>query len=116
MGSPLAAALVSFAVGLAGLVLINLVARNRPRLSGRTPWWSYLGGLIGAGFVFSIAFVTPILGTSLAISATLLGQITGGLTLDHFGAFGFPPRHLSRRRLLGAALVLFGVVLVRFGG
>jgi transporter family-2 protein len=109
MGSPLAAALVSFAVGFAGLVLINLVARNRPRPSGRAPWWSFLGGLIGAGFVFSIAYVTPILGTSLAISATLLGQVTGGLALDHFGAFGFPRRHLSRRRLLGAALVLVGV-------
>jgi transporter family-2 protein len=75
-----------------------------------------LGGLIGAGFVFSIAYVTPILGTSLAISATLLGQVSGGLALDHFGAFGYPPRHLSRRRLLGAALVLVGVVLVRFAG
>ena len=116
MGSPLAAALVSFAVGLAGLVLINLVMRNRPRLTGRTPWWSYLGGLIGAGFVFSIAYVTPILGTSLAISASLLGQVSGGLALDHFGAFGLPRRHLSRRRLLGATLVLVGVVLVRFAG
>ena len=116
MGSPLAAALVSFGVGLAGLALINLVARNRPRLSGRPPWWSLTGGLIGGGFVLAIAYVTPLLGTSLAISAALLGQVTGGLALDHFGAFGFPPRHLSRRRLLGAAFVLLGVVLVRFAG
>jgi bacterial/archaeal transporter family-2 protein len=116
MGSPLAAALVSFGVGLAGLVLINLVARNRPRLSGRPPWWSLTGGLIGGGFVLAIAYVTPLLGTSLAISAALLGQVTGGLALDHFGAFGFPPRHLSRRRVLGAGLVLVGVALVRFAG
>ena len=116
MGSPLAAALVSFGVGLAGLVLINLVARNRPRPSGRAPWWSFLGGLIGAGFVFSVAYVTPLLGTSLAISATLLGQVSGSLALDHFGAFGFPRRHLSGRRLLGAGLVLVGVALVRFAG
>jgi bacterial/archaeal transporter family-2 protein len=116
MGSPLAAALVSFAVGLVGLVLVNLVARNRPRLEGRLPWWGLTGGLIGAGFVFSIAYVTPILGTSLAISAALLGQVTGGLVLDHIGAFGFPRRHLSIQRLLGAVLVLGGVLLVRFGG
>ncbi|HSN11983.1 MAG TPA: DMT family transporter [Propionibacteriaceae bacterium] len=116
MGSPLAAALVSFAVGLAGLVLINLAMRNRPRLEGRLPWWSLTGGLIGAGFVFSIAYVTPILGTSLAISATLLGQVTGGLALDHVGAFGYPRRHLSLQRLLGAVLVLGGVLLVRFAG
>jgi transporter family-2 protein len=116
MGSPLAAALVSFAVGLAGLVLINLVVRNRPSLTGRPAWWAYTGGLIGAMFVFTIAYVTPLLGTSLAISAALLGQITGGLTLDHMGAFGSSPRHLTRRRLAGAALVLVGVLLVRFSG
>jgi len=116
MGSPLAAALVSFAVGFVGLVLINLVARNRPVPSGRAPWWGYVGGLIGAGFVFSIAYVTPILGTSLAISASLLGQVTGGLALDHVGAFGFPRRHLNGRRLLGATLVLVGVLLIRFAG
>ncbi|MHB1008298.1 MAG: DMT family transporter, partial [Propionibacteriaceae bacterium] len=116
MGSPLAAALVSFAVGLLGLVLVNLAARSRPRIEGRLPWWSLTGGLIGAGFVFSIAYVTPILGTSLAISATLLGQVAGGLVLDHIGAFGFPRRHLSIQRLLGAVLVLVGVLLVRFGG
>ena len=107
---------MSFGVCLAGLVLINLVARNRPRLSGRPPWWSLTGGLIGGGFVLAIAYVTPLLGTSLAISAALLGQVTGGLALDHFGAFGFPPRHLSRRRVLGAWLVLVGVALVRFAG
>ncbi len=116
MGSALAAALVSFGAGLAGLVVVNIAARNRPRLQGRLPWWSLSGGLIGAGFVFSIAYVTPILGTSLAISAALLGQVTGGLALDHMGAFGLPHRHLSVQRLLGAVLVLGGVLLVRFAG
>ena len=116
MGSPLAAALVSFAVGFVGLILINLAVRNRPKLTGRPAWWAYTGGIIGAVFVFTIAYVTPLLGTSLAISAALLGQITGGLTLDHIGAFGSSPRHLTRRRLAGAALVLVGVLLVRFSG
>jgi len=116
MGSALAAALVSFAVGLIGLVIINLVARNRPRLEGRPPWWSLSGGLIGAVFVLSIAYVTPLLGTSLAVSAALLGQVVGGLAIDHFGLFGAGRRHLNPRRLVGAVLVLAGVALVRFGG
>jgi transporter family-2 protein len=116
MGSQLAAALVSFSVGLVGLAIINLAVRSRPKLSGRPAWWAYSGGLIGAVFVFTIAYVTPLLGTSLAISAALLGQITGGLTLDHLGAFGSSPRHLTRRRLAGAGLVLVGVLLVRFSG
>ncbi len=116
LGSPLAAALVSFAVGMVGLLIINLVARNRPTLTGRPPWWGYSGGLIGAAFVFVIAYVTPLLGTSLAISAALLGQVAGGLTIDHRGAFGITPRPLSVQRLAGALLVLVGVLLVRFAG
>lgn len=116
LGSPLAAALVSFAVGLVGLVLINVVLRNRPTLTGRPPWWGYTGGLIGAAFVYVIAYVTPLLGTSLAISAALLGQVAGGLTIDHRGAFGITPRPLSIQRLTGALLVLVGVLLVRFAG
>ncbi len=116
LGSPLAAALVSFTVGMVGLLLINLALRNRPVITGRPPWWGYTGGLIGAAFVFVIAYVTPLLGTSLAISAALLGQVAGGLTIDHRGAFGITPRPLSPQRLIGALLVLAGVLLVRFAG
>ncbi|HEY0215947.1 MAG TPA: DMT family transporter [Cellulomonas sp.] len=116
MGSALAAALVSFAVGTLGLVLLNLVTRQRVRPTGRPPAWIWVGGLLGATFVLVNALNAPVLGTSLTVSVVLLGQIACGLVLDHRGWFGIAPRRASARRLAGAALVLLGVVLVRIAG
>lgn len=116
MGSALAAALVSFLIGTAGLVLVNLVGRIRPAGRGRVPAWVFSGGLLGATFVLVNALNAPVLGTSLAVSSALLGQIVMGLVLDHRGWFGIPPRAASARRLVGAGLVLAGVLLVRLAG
>jgi transporter family-2 protein len=115
MGSALAAALVSFLVGTVGLALINLVTRQRIQRPGRMPPWLLTGGLLGAGFVLVNAYNAPILGTSLAISITLLGQVVCGLVLDHGGRLGLARRPATPLRLLGAVLVLVGVALVRFG-
>lgn len=115
MGSALAAAFVSFLVGAVGLLVVNLATRQRVRRPEKLPAWTLTGGLLGAGFVLANAFNAPILGTSLAISITLLGQVIAGLVLDHGGYLGIAKRPASPLRLLGAALVVAGVVLVRFG-
>ncbi len=115
MNSALAAALVSFLVGAVGLLLVNLATRQRVRRPGRMPAWMLTGGLLGAAFVLANAFNAPILGTSLAVSVTLLGQVITGLVLDHGGYLGIARRRASPLRLLGAALAVVGVALVRFG-
>ncbi|HEY3337790.1 MAG TPA: DMT family transporter [Propionicimonas sp.] len=114
MGSALAAALVSFLVGTAGLLVVNVVSRPRVQRSGAIPWWLFSGGLLGAAFVLVNAFNAPVLGTSLAVSIVLLGQVAAGLVLDHRGWLGVRPRPITIWRLLGAAIVLAGVALVRF--
>jgi bacterial/archaeal transporter family-2 protein len=114
MGSALAATLVSFLVGTAGLIVVNLAMRPRVHRAGRIPVWMFSGGLLGAAFVLVNAFNAPVLGTSLAVSIVLLGQVAAGLVLDHRGWLGVQPRPVTLWRLLGAALVLAGVALVRF--
>jgi len=115
MGSGLASALVSFLVGTAGLVLINVATRQRVRrVTGVRPWM-LLGGLLGATFVLANAVNAPRLGTSLAVSAALLGQVLMGLVVDHNGHFGIARRPVTALRLAGAALVVLGVALVRSG-
>nr|WP_300145120.1 DMT family transporter [Propionicimonas sp.] len=115
MGSGLASALVSFLVGTAGLVLVNLAFRQRVRqVSGVRPWM-LVGGLMGAAFVLVNAVNAPILGTSLAVSAALLGQVLVGLVLDHGGYLGIVRRPVTAARVVGALLVIAGVVLVRLG-
>jgi transporter family-2 protein len=114
MGSALAAALVSFLVGTAGLLVVNLVRRPRVQRTSSIPWWMFSGGLLGAAFVLVNAFNAPVLGTSLAVSIVLLGQVAAGLVLDHQGWLGVRPRPITLWRLVGAATVLAGVALVRF--
>jgi bacterial/archaeal transporter family-2 protein len=115
MGSGLAAALVSFLVGTVGLTLVCLVTRQRFHVTRGLRPWMFLGGLLGASFIFVNAVNATVLGTALTVSVVLLGQVAAGLALDHFGWIGVHPRPVTVLRISGALLVLAGVALVRFG-
>ena len=116
-GSPLLAALISFAVGTAALLAAWLVAGPRPGMApfAALPWYAWLGGLYGAVFVAIAAFAAPRLGLATLITLGIAGQIVVALALDHVGAFGLPRAGISPMRLAGALLVVAGVVLVRRG-
>jgi transporter family-2 protein len=115
MGSGLAAALVSFAIGTVGLAVIWLVSGQRVSRSGQPKGWMFSGGLLGAAFVLVNAINGPQLGTGLAVSVVQFGQVSAGLTLDHTGWFKVARRPVTLWRLVAAAVVLGGVLLVRFG-
>uniref|UniRef100_UPI0019D0043D DMT family transporter n=1 Tax=Pseudomonas viridiflava TaxID=33069 RepID=UPI0019D0043D len=44
----------------------------------------------------------------------MAGQILASLLLDHFGLFGLIERQLTTPRVLGALLLIGGVVLIQF--
>ena len=111
-GSPVSAALVSFAVGVTALVIVNIVLRWRPRIErpeGKpNPWWMWIGGVLGALFIFGNAALVPQIGTGLTVVAGLLGSMLGSLIIDRVS--GAP---IKSRQVLGIALLLTGVVLIR---
>lgn len=117
-GSTLLAALVSFVVG--GLCLLGVYWASGQRLSQllllqNIPWWMLLGGALGAVFVFGSTLLVPKLGLALMISLIVFGQIVMSLLMDHYGWLGVPVQELNVTRLLGAGLVLAGVLCVNFG-
>ena len=61
LGSPVGSALVSFAVGTVLLFGAVVVAGDAGRLGalGGGPWWAYLGGALGAFFVFATLVASP---------------------------------------------------------
>ena len=75
------------------------------------PWWSYLGGVIVAFYVFTITFLAPRLGVGTAISLIVTGQIVAALTIDHFGLLRSLTFPLTPTRLVGAVLMAVGVFL-----
>lgn len=116
LGHPVFAALVSFSVGLISLLAYMLA--TRPPLPSvdalwRAPWWVWTGGLLGASAVVVVAAFAPKLGAATFISVMLAGQVIASLALDHFGLAGFDVRPATLWRLVGASLVICGVVLVR---
>jgi transporter family-2 protein len=116
LGSPVAAALVSFLVGTAGLATIALLLRT-PLTFGRawavTSPWQWAGGLIGAAYVLAAVVLAPRLGAATLIAAAVAGQMLSSLLLDQYGMVGFPVHSLTVSRLLGAALVIAGVILIQ---
>jgi transporter family-2 protein len=116
VGSPLAAALVSFLVGTAGLVTVAVIVRAPMGLRAAwtiTPWWYWVGGLIGALYVVATIVLAPRLGAATMVAAIVAGQMIASLLLDQYGLLGFPTHPINGLRVLGAALVTVGVILVQ---
>jgi len=114
-GSPVLAALISFAVGTVALFLVWLASGSRPRSSAFAglPAYAWLGGAYGALYVAVAAYAAPKIGLASLITIGIAGQIVMALLLDHVGALGLPRDPLSIGRVAGALLVIAGVVLVR---
>jgi transporter family-2 protein len=115
-GHPVFAATISFLVGSAALVLCSIAARGAwtgGAPLAAAPWWVWTGGLLGAVFVVTTAWLAPILGAATLVSVAIAGQITFALVLDHYGLVGFPQRAMSPGRAVGAVLLVAGVVLIR---
>ena len=118
LGHPLQAALVSFAVGTAilSVMVVGLgLSWSGASAVGRAPWWVWLGGLLGAIFVSVTVVLAPRLGAATMIGAFVSGQLVGSLLIDHYGIVGYSVRSISTGRILGAVLLLAGVLLIQRG-
>src|SRR5438128_12618809 len=116
VGGPIRASAISFAVGTVVLVLVALVATRGVMSTGRlgsVPWWGWLGGAVGAGYVASAVAAAPRLGALNLFAAVIFGQLFCSVVLDHFGVL-YKEQALSPGRIAGVALLAAGVALVRF--
>jgi len=116
VGGPIRASVISFAVGTVVLVLLALVATRGVVSTGRlgsVPWWGWLGGAVGAGYVASAVAAAPRLGALNLFAAVIFGQIVCSVVLDHYGVL-YREHSLNAGRLAGVVLLAAGVALVRF--
>lgn len=116
LGHPLLAATVSFLVGTLALFLFTLATHiSIPSLqrASQIPWYLWLGGLLGAMYLTATIILAPVLGAANTIGLVVTGQILAAIAIDHFGLVGFPLHSLSFWRIIGAILLVTGVVLVQ---
>lgn len=123
LGGPLPSALTSFATGTLALAAYALVASalaggpatpraDAPSGWARGPWWTWTGGVLGAGYIVITITFAPRLGAAGWLGMVVAGQILASILLDHFGLIGFAPRPIGPARALGVILLLAGALLV----
>ena len=113
IGGPVVAAFVSFLVGTVMLGLYLLATRTPIALQGslKLPAWIWAGGVFGAIYVACFTLLMPRIGAAGMVCLAVLGQVTASLLLDKFGVLQ-AAKPVDALRILGAVLVLAGVVLV----
>jgi transporter family-2 protein len=116
VGGPVAAAAISFVVGTVALAVAALVVQSslpEPGSAASAPWWAWTGGLLGAFFVLASIILTPRLGAATTIGLILTGQVLASVVIDHFGLIRVPVHEASFPRIVGALLIVTGVVMVQ---
>jgi transporter family-2 protein len=115
IGSPIVAALISFAVGTACLLAYALATRAEwptAQMLGRLPPWAWVGGALGAVYVATAILVAPKLGAANVVSLTIAAQLFASLLLDHYGLIGFAQHGINTARVIGALLLVAGTVMI----
>lgn len=116
VGSPYTAALISFVVALIFLLLLLTATGQEWSLPAAAlegaPLWIWAGGLCGAIFLTGNILLHARLGSVQTIVLPVMGQILMGLIIDTYGYFHAAQTPLSLLRIVGAILVVGGVLTV----
>jgi transporter family-2 protein len=113
--NPVYAATISFLVGTMGLIVYILISRQNVSIAGlrEAPSYIWLGGLLGAFYVTAIVLLFPRLGPGLTFGLVVAGQMIVSIMLEHFNLLVAQPSPISYMKILGIALVVVGVVIIR---
>jgi transporter family-2 protein len=116
LASPAWAGFFSYVGGLLTMIVVLIaLGEQMPswKMIANTPVLAWSGGFFGGVFILLMILLLPPLGAATLIALVVAGQMLAAITLDHFGAFGLTPHPISVSRLLGTALLIAGVVLIK---
>jgi len=107
---------MSYFVGVICMIGLALLLQDpipSTATASRIPWFAWSGGLFGAIFIALGIFLIPQLGAATFFALLIAGQMFGSIVFDHFGLLGLPVHPISVIRVVGAAMLVGGVVLIR---
>ena len=110
------AGFVSYLGGTICMLVLAVVMRDAvPSTASmaRSNWWAWSGGLFGAIYIAISIVLIPRIGTMSFVALLITGQMLCSLIFDHYGLFGVPEHPIDIGRILGAVLLVAGVVLIR---
>lgn len=113
---PPQAAFFSFLVGTSSLlVLLLFIGKGNFSAIGNAPKWQLLGGFLGAFYVIMLAFAVPRIGIGLSTVTVVVSQILASMVIDHFGWFNSTQVVFNSQRIIGAILLIAGMVCIYRG-
>ncbi|MDK1386463.1 DMT family transporter [Sinorhizobium sp. 8-89] len=116
-GNVFAAAFYSFATGAVALGIIALGRGGLPTaltVLPSQPAWKLIGGLLGAGAIFSTVLLTPQIGLANLLILVIAGQLIASLTIDNFGLLQSAVKPVTTVKLIGAFCVICGALITLF--
>ena len=109
----LSATLLNFLLGSVALGVIfgvAVIARGTtPGALLGAPWWAYLGGVIGVGFIVIAVWAVPRIGVLVFSLASIAGQLFGALGLDI--ALPTPGAQVTSELVLGVMIAFLAVAI-----
>lgn len=110
-----ATALVHFVGLVFGIVMMFVFSRNisfRPLLDINK--FYLMGGVFGVLIVSSAITSFSLLGAAYATILILLAQIVASAIIDNYGLFGMQTIPMDFQKVLGAVVILIGIVIFNF--
>jgi transporter family-2 protein len=115
LGQALPAVIVSSSLGVVLLLAVTLAARipwpSLPSVTS-TPWWGWLGGVLGAIYAVTTVLLARELGAGTLTALVVTGQLVCSVVLDHFGWVGFTEHAAGVGRIVGCGLMVIGFCLI----
>ena len=93
-------------VGLTYSLIIILTVREK------LPIYMFFGGAIGVALTLVNMITISKIGVALTTSLAVFAQLIFSSFIDHFGLFGMNKYRFNKKKLIGFAIVLVGLVIM----
>jgi len=102
-------------IHLAGVLfalLVCLIRKEKPLPRSRSPWWFYLGGVVGVFTAIANNLAFGVISMTSLVALGLLGQTVTSLVIDATGWLGMTRRPFRKSTLVGLLFCLAGIILM----
>ncbi len=115
LGAVLWSGAIVYLVGLAGVLLLQLFARQALPGASRfaaVKWWAWTGGAVSIASTLAGIALAQKLGSGVFTGLNITAALVMSLVLDNFGWVGFKMHPATPVRIFGCALMIAGLWMV----
>lgn len=113
IGSPVVVNITFFTIALMTSIALFVMGGDfEPlyKLKSVSPYL-FIPGVLSAFIILGMNFLLPILGPRKTFILAVSGQVLTAMLVSHFGLFNVPGDPITRQKIIGAFLLLAGVVV-----